>query len=426
MSKVFNTMTYDTFKNGIVKYCLGKYFMSVSDIPKRLEYNYLPEFIKFNDTEDINILFEFLNKLYDEFDKSIGILYICRALIKVYIEKFEDYQGLSSNVLITLLKLKEQVPAYNICSKSDLEKLASYIIISEEDYFENSNYLSPYFETLLKRNPNLKSDSVDLLHEVTNAKLSTNITKAQRIENNRNYYMLFGTSYTIKDIVSSPSSFSWDAILGNDNYISNSKFIKEISNISIDAKLDIFRHVCAYDNYKNISKVFPDIKDDILTVINDCNFNLSDISKSVINKSLAALASLPEKLIFMYSKYNIDLRDYNNARNLILLLSYAATVGYSYYWGAINLSTSQTIEILNSFSEKFMIADKLTNKIFLEILAQSVKEKQYHNDCVDERFVASLISDTYGSTSYCRNLSQRFRDIISNVKKKVIAENMEK
>lgn len=131
------------------------------------------------------------------------------------------------------------------CTQRSIETLADILRLTEEEYISHYEKLSKYFKIISKNN-NVSSTEVNLLHEITNVKTTTAITKAERIESNKGWFSLFGKTYSCKDILGSPTSFDWSKIVSSDIFnklISDKNFTSEISQLPAEDIIPIITGV---------------------------------------------------------------------------------------------------------------------------------------------------------------------------------------
>ena len=272
----------------ILRYIFEHPYWVFSNVSK--DPNNIPEFVKCNSTQ-LPKLFEFINKFIDEFGDDTtntksrymygtifnGLAILARAGIKSMIESKTCGENTSfpSNILITALKLKEF--GMTVCSQQDLQLIARHTEIDESEYIEHSDILSPYFKLLNKRN-NLKTDTVKLLHEISGAQTTVNITKNKRIQNNKGNFSLYGKSYTLNDIESCPTAFDWDKFILDDTGKCNaSKSFKEMSKkISVSDALEICKYSYVYN--KEYNYIFPQLKNSLISELNESQIISDNLS----------------------------------------------------------------------------------------------------------------------------------------------------
>lgn len=275
----FKNITYDIFKNQALRHFICYPYRSLDDYQKNLEN--VPKFIECNNCAEFSRAMEYLEKMLEEFKEygntsrynsiTSGISILAKCAVKSYI-RINRSTILNDRIpnpkaLILLSKLKKE---WQVCSNDDLNTIAKITIVTVEEYMENSDVLSPFFKHLDKIN-NIKTDEVTLLHEISDLKLSTNPTKAQRIASNKGSFALYGGSYTINDILGSPTSFNWSSLLSDSKFVDNEKFINAIKSISYSdtAKIVFSRYVSRDDDFienfpqftKGLIAEFDDIDD---------------------------------------------------------------------------------------------------------------------------------------------------------------------
>lgn len=239
-------LTFEQFKDEFIKWVCDRSWRSTSDISKDIP-DYVPEFLKSSNIEEFNNICENIIKL-SEFLKSTNLTEIepfLRAAVKYYLIKSynKDNTTVSLDYKQFLFIHNCRKSKLRICNEDDIKKLASITKITKEEYVDNSSQLSTYYDILSKNN-NIKDDTVDLLHELTNAKTTTKKTKADRIAAHVNYYDLAASCYTKKDMLSSPSSFFWgEAIIMHPEFLDDDDIVKVLNYIPVKYLILSIGHV---------------------------------------------------------------------------------------------------------------------------------------------------------------------------------------
>lgn len=251
--------------------------------------------------------------------------------------------------LIRLKKCRSISDSKNI-TLGNLKKLAKHTKVTSDEYIVHSDALAEYFNILKKANPELSNDdSVNLLYELTDdSKKILRTSKGARINSNVDRFTLYGKSYSVNDVRTSPTSFDWmhpgtdpqifRTVIGeiNDYYL-----IHKIFNSTYGHSTDEFISMLISLNHPYLTDIMNDIsiltpfllKDDMTgnntldTIIDSGNLDLRVIPS--IRKHGSCVSRNYMLILFRYMIKNGDY-DFRKILTIINIHRLTATNSSSY------------------------------------------------------------------------------------------------
>ena len=114
-------------------------------------------------------------------------------------------------------------------TKKSANILSNYVYVDEETYMENVDKLSQFYSKFKRKNPKLKSESVQLLHEITNTNTSAPNSILNRLKDHETSksFSLLGKAYTVEHLRTYPFAFDWVSIIAGKK---SSVYLSSIAN----------------------------------------------------------------------------------------------------------------------------------------------------------------------------------------------------
>lgn len=299
-----------------------------------------------------------------------------------------------SNILVTALELKDR-SRLTLCSQQDLQLIARHTEIDESEYIEHSDILSPYFKLLNKRS-NLKTDTVELLHEISGVQTTVNITKSMRIQNNKGRFSLYGKSYNLRDIESCPTAFDWNDFMKDDNgeYNASEPFKEMSKKILVSDSLELCKHSYRYN--KEYNYIFPQLKNSLISELNESQVisgSLVPPMGKILANEFVNDSNYSYKLVHMLSMLLDDIYDEEYIKKLILLLIYCIS-------GSSTYNSRQTVYIRD-------------NEVITDSWSRPRDSIEFNNNDA-KRYLESLYNKTHIIKYSPETIASTLKDIIYN------------
>lgn len=325
-----------------------------------------------------------------------------RNIIKSLKENGKNYNLIDIPLTEGLMVLEK------LTNEDSKKFIFQHMKVTEDEYIENQEKLSKYYNILKRNNPELKSSNVKLLNECNESKIGlyNKEKKDDILKRNKNRYTLTAISkYTDDEIKNNISSFDWERIIYKSN-INGFKYTKYFKTEVIEDLLErgIWKEILKsswiefyYTGNMNSNNSwtrrfilkdtkFKDISSAVysfppLGLYNGTKYKYSDFYKNFKYNFEKYFDDIPCRITNYSNTYIRNIYDYNNISSLktVLRCDNTSKIFTNLLKEDISIKTIETFiltMLAANSSYDGMLPSKETVKSFVDIYKEFLNHKE--------------------------------------------------